>query len=444
MITIEPGISPWEAEGRRAASAVGTRAAVALLAHDPDAAALVALGIARVQARRRRVAIADLVGEIAPLMALTSEVTYGLNDMFVHGVSVGHVVQGVPGAPNLYVMPSGAGPVDHEAILHSARWGSLVQGFRDGDALLLVVVPPGAPGLEELLGVLDGVVLVGSVPEAVPARVLFTIPEPKSGQTAPWIPVETRRRDVAVGRWQRTRTRLRSLWQQRAARVAAIAAGVLVLAGGAALYAWRASRTDPSSTIARQPGAPAETVQRSAAAIAPETAPLPAAVNPTDSADAALFAVHVTSFNNPQGAGDRVVEARSARAPAVTYAPASYEGALWYDVVAGAYRDSAAAARLVREMRRLGTLRAGEGADIVRLPYALRVAEHVTVANAHDRAEELRARGWPAYALLQRDGSVTLYVGAFASPEQAARMRDDLGASDDSVAAIAYRTGRAF
>ncbi len=444
MITIEPGLSPWETEGRRAASAVGGRTAVVLLAQDPENAALVALGIARVQARRRRVAIADLVGGLPLLDSLAgSDATYGLSDMFHHGVSISHIVQAVPGTTNLYVLPSGPGPMDHDLVLRSSRWKTLTQGFRDGDALLLLVAPVGAPGLESLLADVDGAILVGRMGTAVPGRVVFTVPEPRPGQTVPWIPTHAHRHQPPASAWQRARARVGQPWARRPVRVAGVAAAVLVLAAAAVLLTRRERDTPPSGV--RQAAAPAETVQRSAAAIAPEAAPPVLPVNPADSALAAQFAVHITSFNNQQGAQDRVVDARRVGTPAITFAPHQYDGdALWYNVIAGAYTDSTRANALIGVMRKMGTLGAGEGAEIVRRPYALRVAWGVPRDSAHVRAEAIRARGWPAYALLQADGTVSLYVGAFATPDQAARMLALMTSGDAGTTAIAFRTGRSF
>ena len=57
----------WDSEGERIGAQLDARSCVVVAGTDPEAAAHVALGIARVQARRRRVAVADLVGELYPL-----------------------------------------------------------------------------------------------------------------------------------------------------------------------------------------------------------------------------------------------------------------------------------------------------------------------------------------------------------------------------------------
>jgi hypothetical protein len=51
-----------EAEGRRIATALDECGSAIVVGDDPAGAAEVALGIARAQARRRRVAVVDLIG----------------------------------------------------------------------------------------------------------------------------------------------------------------------------------------------------------------------------------------------------------------------------------------------------------------------------------------------------------------------------------------------
>jgi hypothetical protein len=53
------------------------------------------------------------------------------------------------------------------------------------------------------------------------------------------------------------------------------------------------------------------------------------------------------------------------------------------------------------------------------------------------------ARGIPAYALLQDDGSATIYAGAFDSAEQAALLIPSLRAAGIEPT-LSYRLGRTF
>ncbi|MDQ6829554.1 MAG: hypothetical protein M3081_11860, partial [Gemmatimonadota bacterium] len=168
--------SPWEAEGRRIAEDFDGVTSAVIVSADPAAAAQVALGIARVQARRRRVAIADMIGEVAPLQSLLPrDAAHGIVDSFVYGVSLSKIAYPIDPAQNLYIMPSGPGPLDHASLLPSERWGKLASGFKEVDALLMVVAPYDADGLDELVAVTDGVVTVGDRKRGAPAPVLADV-----------------------------------------------------------------------------------------------------------------------------------------------------------------------------------------------------------------------------------------------------------------------------
>ena len=168
-----PILSMWEAEGNRHASAFDACAGAVVIGERPSTAAEVALGIARVQARRRRVAVADTVGELGPLEDLVPmDAPYGLIDSFFYGVSLNKIAYTVDPARNLIIFPSGAVPIDHEALLGSDRWIKLLEGFRAADGLLLIVAPAESSALSSLIEVMDGVVLVGNVAAAPGTRVL--------------------------------------------------------------------------------------------------------------------------------------------------------------------------------------------------------------------------------------------------------------------------------
>ena len=168
-----PILSMWEAEGNRHAAAFDACAGAVVIGERPSVAAEVALGIARVQARRRRVAVADTVGELGPLEDLVPmDAPYGLIDSFFYGVSLNKIAYTVDPAKNLIIFPSGAVPIDHEALLGSDRWVKLLDGFRAADGLLLIVAPAESSALSSLIEVMDGVVLVGNVAAAPGTRVL--------------------------------------------------------------------------------------------------------------------------------------------------------------------------------------------------------------------------------------------------------------------------------
>ncbi|MBK5189656.1 MAG: hypothetical protein JJD97_15545, partial [Gemmatimonadaceae bacterium] len=168
-----PILSMWEAEGHRHGEAFDACAGAVVIGEQPSTAAEVALGIARVQARRRRVAVADAVGELGPLEDLVPmDAPYGLVDSFFYGVSLNKVAYTVDPARNLIIFPSGAVPIDHEALLGSDRWPKLLDAFRAADGLLLIVAPAESSALASLIHAMDGVVLVGNVAAAPGTRVL--------------------------------------------------------------------------------------------------------------------------------------------------------------------------------------------------------------------------------------------------------------------------------
>jgi len=175
-----PAPDRWEEEGRRVAPALDRVAGVVVLGTDADSAASVALGIGRVQATRRRVAIADLVGEVAPLQSLVrGDDPHGVVDSFLYGVSLNRIARPVDGTGNLFVLPSGSEPVVAAEIFRSERWGRLATGFRDVGALLILVAPSAAEGVETLVSRVDGVVLAGRatpVPEGANVIVLAEAP----------------------------------------------------------------------------------------------------------------------------------------------------------------------------------------------------------------------------------------------------------------------------
>ena len=165
----------WEERGAELARDGGPlagRSAVIVTGRDAEAAAHVAIGFGRAESVRRRVAIGDLVGDVAPLVALLeADDVHGVVDSFLYGVSLNKVAHPVPGHDNLFVLPSGTEPVVTEEIFRSERWRRLASGFREVGALLLLVAPADAPGLDALGGMLDGVVTVGDDMPPMDARI---------------------------------------------------------------------------------------------------------------------------------------------------------------------------------------------------------------------------------------------------------------------------------
>lgn len=175
-------IPPAYDEGVRAAGALDDAAAILVVGRDPELAAWAARGLARGQATRRRVAIGDLVGEVGPLQALVppDDDAHGITDSFLYGVSLNRIARPVAGEPNLFVLPSGSEPVASAEILGSERWRRLAAGFREVGALLLLVAPGDAPGLDALATMVDGIVHAGDatglLPDAPPPLAVIAPP----------------------------------------------------------------------------------------------------------------------------------------------------------------------------------------------------------------------------------------------------------------------------
>jgi hypothetical protein len=114
----------------------------------------------------------------------------------------------------------------------------------------------------------------------------------------------------------------------------------------------------------------------------------------------------------------------------------------WHKVLAGAWRDRVGADSLLASLRDGGVLRAGAGL-VVRAPLALLLETGVPRGVAPARTAALVVRGVPAYALLQDDGTVRLFAGAFESAAAAVPLGADLRAAG-LAPQLAYRTGRTF
>jgi hypothetical protein len=97
---------------------------------------------------------------------------------------------------------------------------------------------------------------------------------------------------------------------------------------------------------------------------------------------------------------------------------------------------------LLVELRDKGLVRRDAGA-VVRVPYALMLADGVERSEIAALLDTWRGRGITAYALLQDDGGIRLFAGAFETAAQAAPLAASV--RDAGVGAVlAFRTGRTF
>jgi hypothetical protein len=475
--------SPWEGEAQRIAPALDSRGVVFVLGADPLAAAELAIAAGRLQAKRRRVVIVDMVGELPPIQHLIpADAPYGIEDVLVHGVSLSKVVHPVDRAHNLLLVPSGPAPLDR-TVLEGESWRRLAAGFREVGALLLVVAPAEAPPSPAVLRRGDAVVLVGDVAPplgagdliraAVTARapISLILPEtrPASERLGGSMPRTGGPRDAS----RPPLTGLRELGgPDRGSRMIWLAVGLVVVAGLAAAgwmsrdalgrgLMWAralarerlpvlASRSTPSPGAAAGAPSPVTEARRDTAAPAAvtETAstgvvrPL-AADDLADSATATGYAVELVEFGSVTAANSRIEQEIGRGLPAVTYAPLAApgdSGRRMFHVIAGAFPTRADAIAWLRALRTKRLLAPGDGA-VIYAPFALLVQRHIPREDLSFFLNGYRLKGLPVYALVQADGTVNVYAGAFPTAEAAQSLVTIFRAAGEEPRVV-YRTGR--
>ena len=472
---------PWEVEGRRLAPQLDGICAVIIASADPRIAPRVALGIARTLGAHRRVAIADLIGESPVLEAIRDgDDPHGLSDSFQYGVSLNKIARPVHGTDNVFVMPSGTEPVDHEGIYANERWRRLAAGFHQVGALLIVVARPGTNGFADLCGFIGALMPVGEAAFPLPPGIPIIAPTPVeparasaaralSNDESSTAAHDDDEDEAPIARGPRKRPRTmrareraeESSGGQQRKLFAMLTVGAALVVAGVALWPQlsrqltgaRAATADstavvvlptPMDSIARADSAlkaPAAVdslgaLQGGDSLAAAAAAPLEIA-NPSDSASAARYAVYFSTANTRAAAlPDERVKALAA--VALTMVPEGTER--WFRLTIGAHASRADADALLARLRTDKIISAG---SILSVPLALRLEEKVPAATVATRLTALRDRGIMAYALRQSDGSATLYTGAFESPAQATALADSLRGVGITPA-LAYRLGRAF
>ena len=433
--------SVWEAAGSRIAGALDGASAVVVLGHDPIATASVALGIGRAQAAHRRVAVGDLIGDVAPLRELVADDDpHGLTDAFLYGVSLNKIARQIDTTGNLHVLPTGSDPVVQEGILRHDRWRRLAGGFHEVGALLLLAVPAAIPGVEGLIEKLDGVVLVGGATSPAPNAHVFAEVSSAARRPAP----RPAQRTSAVAPPEPARRRT---WVIPVAAVATIAAVAALMSRN---YLTRPQGTVP--TLRRDSAAASDSLAGSSPLASDSSPPLaidsspPLAIaNPADSADGSPFAVQIAMVDTEDGAALRV-RSGGRDFPVGTYAPVrrgANGGDTWYKVVTGAYTDRARAQQLLTFLRSRGLVPQGWG-TVIRAPLALQLGSAPTPTEAAALIADYQSRQIPVYGLLQRDGSVRIYSGAFGTPDEAASAKFALLRTKNIDATLVYRVGRAY
>ena len=426
---IHPPVPPaaWAAEGGRVASALEEVAAALIIGRDADACALVAIGIARAQRNDRRTAIGDLTSGAGPLRA---EGVAGLVECIRDGRSISDIAQPLGEDGRLFVLPAGSGEGDRGLLFSSPRWPRLIAGFREVDALLLLVATADAPGLNALIAEVDGVIAVDlpvAMTRAMPLLATVDRPEEELPLVTPSVGA---RRQQALAREQQRAVRTR----RRRIALAIVATGASVALGAWAL-SWRGERPGTGPSDATPPVV---------ADVAPaDTFTLGALVNPADAEIATIFTVELVAANTPAGANS-LLATRGTGLPATTIAPVPLgsDGRPWYRALTGAWHERAEAEAFLATLRERGTVRPNVG-RVLRAPYALLLAQSVPPDDVPAALAGWAERGFTAYALLQDDGRARLYVGAFETLDQSVLLAESL--RDIGVEPlVAIRTGRMF
>lgn len=421
---IHPPVPParWAAEGARVAPALEEVSAALVIGRDAAAAALVAIGLARSQPLDRRTAIGDLAQGAGPLRV---DGAPGLLECIQDGLPVSEVARPLGDDDRVFLLPSGPPSTDHALLFASPRWPRLIAGFREVDALLLLVATADAPGLAALIAEVDGVVAV-DLPAAATRGwpLLATVDRPADELP----PIRSRVPTPALG------TRRPGRWRRA---VLGATAGVVLVAGMTGLGL---SMRGPRAT-ASVPDAP--NTPHAGPALTPDTLTLGAIVNPAESAIASLFTIELVAANTPAGANSQLAM-RGLRLPAPTLAPVllGSDERPWYRALTGAWRDRADAEAFLGSLRDRGLVRPNVG-RVLRAPYALLLASGIRTSEVPAALAWWAERGISAYALLQEDGRARLYVGAFETSDQSVLLASSL--RDLGVAPrVAFRTGRTF
>ena len=462
------GPSAWEEEGRQLAATLDQCHAVVVVGGDVAATAQVALGIGRAQAQRRRVAIADLLGEAPPLQSLVQAVDpHGIVDSFMYGVSLNRIAYPVADAGELFVMPSGTEPFDYEDLFLNPRWRRLAAGFREVGALLILAAPASAPHLRQLVDATDGAVIVGDeVPGELPvsqslawvrprrnAPITLAAQEPTAFTHRPTpievnlVPPRHRPRRMAPGVGGVAITILlvvAGFWFARRpfASEGKPRTGVAASSPAASVVTGVALEPDSVARMreAAQDSALRDSAARAAAlAVLPDSFPVLAPANPADSAGASAFAVVLENTNGLAGA---ILDLRGRYASVPTGSYALDLRTRYYQLVAGAYDTRAGADSLLTQLRARKVLSPGFGSVTI-LPYAFLVEANVAADNVAPRLARAAARALPVYALRQPNGAANLYFGAYESPQQASLAVPAVRRAG-LVPTLVYRIGRVF
>ncbi|HEU4584924.1 MAG TPA: SPOR domain-containing protein [Gemmatimonadaceae bacterium] len=456
-VHIEPSARRgWEDEGERIAPDLADSSAVLVVGSDPRAAARVAIAIARRQARRRRVALVDAVGELAPIEKLLPEgVSHGLVDMLDHGVSLGRVAIPVDRAGNLFVIPSGAALPHAGELFTSDGWSRLTSSFRDAGALLLVITQDGSGDVARIATLFDGAVLAGDArsPAGLPVLAHAHNQEARSAEkpvsrarvrapSAPrapfWVAIAATVLAVAALAWWA----IQSSFTTVPATSSVTSAGAVVDSQPSRSEAGGSDAGDSSASAGSAGSAAPATATSDSAPPATAASPDSAAAYAIDSSAAVPFGVALAQYNDVTAALTRIAQESARGIPASTYAP-FYDTNLRkqvYIVIAGAFHDRDDAATLLRSLRRQRVLASAQG-HVIDAPFAILVRSGLSAGEARSQLDAYRVKGMPAYSLVQSDGTVNIYAGAFRTTDEAKTLLESIDANG-TTARVVRRAGR--
>ncbi len=418
-------------EARDVAAQLAEWAAIVVAGPEMETAAQFALGIATAASASRRVAIADLCGELTPIYALAGgEDAPGLADSFRDGLGLHEIARPVAGNASLFVLPAGEGILDEPALLSVERWTRLIGGFSEAGGLL-VLVAPATSRLIPLLGTAGaGLVFTGPRRHA-PGGITLIGTVGTVGTVVP-----------PARRWRR----LRAVREYAGGAAAALVSLAALLGGAAGVIAMRTSAAaDVVVPLPAQRAEAAATADRAVPA-ATDTVLMGERLGPVDSARLSPFAVEVVAASSASNANSVLQDhINDASLPAATIAVVSVRSgpqrtSKWHKVLVGAWHDANTADSALLAMRRERVLER-EGGIVVRAPYAMLLADSVSHEQARAVVNRWRTKGLAPYALTQDDGTVRVYAGAFETVAQMVTMAAIVHDSGGTPM-VAFRTGR--
>ncbi len=410
------------------ATHIASHAAVVVAAADPQHAAQFAVAIAKSASVSRRVALADLVGDLGAIYALAGgEDAPGLTECFRDNLALSEVARPVEGNASLFVLPAGSNVRFEPSVLDPERWARLIRGFGEAGGLLIAVCSDSSPVLRTLGDAGAQLLYAGGAASApAGAPLLATV----GAMLAP--PLRSRPPGTVPG------------W------LVAVAAVLALGIAGAAGTAWVSRANAPDGHVVLDPARRVDGGTRDPSApgtpVVADTVVLVEQLTAEDSAVAAEFAVEVVAANTASNANSLLADAldRGTR-PAATISvilvrSGANRAARWHKVMYGAWRDARSADSALRVLRDDGVVRRSEG-GVVRAPFGLLLTEGASPEQARAVMDVWRAKGVAPYALAQDDGTVRVYAGAFETVAQAVTMAAMVREAG-GVPIVAYRTGR--